>query len=142
MNDIERVRYLAKKTREFALSPEMERRRKLWTDHNSLHFTRPPIYIRAVPFHEYITSADLRCQDPGLRNLEWRFLLNQYYMQLSDDTIIEPFLTVGAALDIDPNGIYGLPASLYKTEQSVRAAAYKPVIIDEEDVKKLGLINC
>ncbi|MBO5037465.1 MAG: hypothetical protein J6B51_08415 [Clostridia bacterium] len=139
MSDIERVRDLAKQTREFALSPEMERRRKLWTDHNSLHFTRPPIYIRAVPFHEYITSSDLRCQDPGLRNLEWRFLLNQYYMQLSDDTIMEPFLTVGAALDIDPNGIYGLPASLYKTEQSVRAAAYKPVIIDEDDVKKLSV---
>ena len=60
-------------------------------------------------------------------------------MQLSDDTIIEPFLTVGASLDIDPNGLYGLPASLYKTEQSVRAAAYKPVIIDEDDVKKLSV---
>ena len=99
MNDIERVRDLAKKTREFALSPEMERRRKLWTDHNSLYFTRPPIYIRAVPFHEYITSADLRCQDPGLRNLEWRFLLNQYYSSVvSTNAIASSSNCFGATL--------------------------------------------
>jgi len=53
MTDIERIRELAREIREFALSPEMERRRNLWTDHNSLHFTRPPIYIRSIPFEEF-----------------------------------------------------------------------------------------
>ncbi len=88
MNDIERIRELAKETREFALSPEMERRRKLWTDHNSLRFTRPPIYIRSVPFDEYPESKELLCEDPRLRRLERQFLLNRWYRQLADDTIL------------------------------------------------------
>ncbi len=137
MNDIERIRELAKKTREFANSPEMERRRKLWTDHNSLHFTRPPIYTRSVPFQEYLKDGDLCCQDPKLRGLERKLLLDQYYMQLSDDTIIEPYVTVRAAVDVHPAGVYGLPANLAAKTPGVLAAAYKPAIVEEEDVQKL-----
>ena len=137
MNEIERIRELAKKTREFALSDEMERRRRLWTDHNSLCFSRPPIYIRSVPFGEYLKEGDLLCRDPKLRSLERRLLLNQYYMQLADDTIMEPFLTVRAVVDVDPVGVYGLPAGLTGKEGNIRAAAFKPSILEEDDVKKL-----
>lgn len=137
MNDIERIRELARQTREFAHSDEMERRRKLWTNHNSLHFTRPPIYIRSIPLKEYLSPEDLLCQDPKLRELERRLLLNRYYMQLSDDTVIEPFLTVRATVDVDPNGVYGLPAHLGERVPGILASAYQPSIIEEEDVKKL-----
>ncbi|MBR2461003.1 MAG: hypothetical protein IKB34_07225 [Clostridia bacterium] len=137
MTDIERIRELAREIREFALSPEMERRRKLWTDHNSLHFTRPPIYIRSIPFKEFPQAKELICQDPKLRKLEYDFLLKRYYMQLRDDTITEPFLTVRASVDINPKGIYGVPAALGEKLPGVMAAAYKPTIVEEEDVKKL-----
>ena len=137
MNDIERIRELARQTREFALSPEMERRRKLWTDHNSLSFSRPPIYIRSVPFKEFLKPGDLQCQDRTLRNLEYKLLLNQYFTQMCDDTIIEPFITVRAFVDVDPAGVYGLPAEMAEKAEGVLAAAYKPAIVEEEDVKKL-----
>ncbi len=137
MTDLERIRELAKETREFALSPEMERRRNLWTDHNSLYFTRPPIYIRSIPLHEFPQARDLRCQNPGFRNLEHKLLNVRYRMQLCDDTIIEPFLTVRAAVDFDPNGVYGVPAKLGEKLPGIVAAAYKPTIVEEKDVEKL-----
>ncbi len=137
MHDLQRVRELAKETREFARSPEMERRRKLWTNHNSLSFTRPPIYTRSIPFGEFPQSRDLQCQDPALRSLEYRFLLNRYYMELADDTIMEPFLTVRAAVDVDPSGVYGLPADLGEKRNGIRAAAFQPSILEEEDIHKL-----
>jgi len=137
MNDLERIRSLARETREFALSPEMERRRALWTDHNSLSFTRPPIYIRSVPFSEYPESKELYCQDEDLRALEYRLLLNRYYMRLRDDTITEPFITLRAAIDVDPVGVYGLPAELGEKVGSVICARYNPSILEESDVKKL-----
>ena len=137
MTDIERIRELAKKTYEFALSPEMERRRTLWTNHNSLEFTRPPIYIRSIPFREYLKPGDLLCQNPALRNLEYKLLSDQYRMQLCDDTVIEPFITVRATVDVDPVGVYGLPAELSEKLPGVLAAAYKPAIVEERDVDRL-----
>ena len=128
MKDIDRIRELARATREFAMSSEMERRRKLWTEHNSLHFTIPPIYTRSIPLREYLRAGDLRCQDAQFRNLEYKLLLDQYYMRLCDDTITEPYITVRAAVDIDPVGVYGLPADLAK---KLVAAGYQIVTVEE-----------
>ncbi|NLN04431.1 MAG: hypothetical protein GX166_06400 [Clostridiaceae bacterium] len=91
MNERTRIRDLAKETLEYALSDEMQRRRKLWTNHNSLEFTRPPVYVvRAIPFHEFVDISEIKCQTPALRSLETSFLINRYRMRLYDDTIIEP----------------------------------------------------
>ena len=67
MNEKEYIRTLAQQVRDFAESPEMEERRRLWTDHNSGVFTRPPIYIRAIPVSEY-PDMRCRCEDPFLRS--------------------------------------------------------------------------
>ena len=94
------IRELAKETLEYAKCPEMERRRKLWTVHNSMEPSRPPIYIRAIPFEEYPEAQALQCADPYLRSLEYQFLLNRYRMRIAnDDTIIEPWVTVQASVD-------------------------------------------
>ena len=137
MKDTERIRELAKRTREFAMSPEMECRRALWSEHNSLRFTRPPIYTRSIPLWEYLKPGDLLCEEPRLRVLEQKLLLNEYYMRLADDTVIEPFLTVRAAVDVHPLGVYGLPDTLAAKAPGVLAAAFRPSIIEERDVEKL-----
>ena len=138
MDELKYIRDLAKETLEFAHSPEMERRRRLWTAHNSLSFTRPPIYIRAIPFGEY--RMERKCEDPYLRGLENQLLLNRYRMQLADDTIVEPFLTVRAAVAVSPEGVYGLPAELEEKTGGIIAAHYKPSILEEEDVQKLCVL--
>lgn len=137
MKDTERIRELAKRTREFAMSPEMERRRALWSEHNSLRFTRPPIYTRSIPLREYLKPSDLLCKEPRFRSLEQKLLLNEYYMRLADDTVIEPFLTVRAAVDVHPLGVYGLPDTLAAKAPGVLAAAFRPSILEESDVEKL-----
>lgn len=137
MNELAYIRDLARETAEFARSPEMDRRRALWTDHNSLIFTRPPIYIRAIPFDEYPAAKNLRCTDPYLRELERTFLLNRYRRQLADDTIIEPFLSVRAAVAEPEEGIFGVPAHLEERVGGIKAARFQPSILEEEDVVKL-----
>ncbi len=140
MNELQHIRDLAKETHDFAVSPEMDRRRKLWTNHNSFDFTRPPIYIRAIPANEYPETTDLKCTDPFLRNIESELLLNRYRMQLAEDTIIEPWLTVYAKTAVAPEGIYGVRAAMEEKPEGVSAARFEPSLIEEEDIEKIHVL--
>lgn len=140
MNELNRIRDLAKETLEYATCDEMNRRRKLWNAHNSLHFTRPPIYIRAIPFDEFLNQKELVCENPYYRALEKDFLLNRYRMEIADDYIIEPFLTVRAVLASAPNGVYGVPAEMGEKAPG-ECAAFKPSIIKESDLDKLQVAD-
>ncbi len=140
MNDLNRIRDLAKETLEYANCDEMNRRRKLWSAHNSLHFTRPPIYIRAIPFDEFLNQKELVCENTYYRALEKNFLLNRYRMKIADDYIIEPFLTVRAVLSSAPNGVYGLPAEMGEKAPG-ECAAFKPSVIKESDIEKLQVAD-
>ena len=136
-NDIIRIRTLANEVREFAESPEMQRRRRLWTDHNSLVFTRPPIYIRSIPYNELPEFNELKCEDPAMCALELKLLKSKYYTRVPCDTIVEPYITVRATVDMAEKGVYGLPAALGKKPSGIKCAAFAPSIIEEEDVEKL-----
>ncbi len=140
MNELQYIRDLARQTHDFAVGPEMNRRRALWTDHNSFVFTRPPIYIRAIPFDEYPEARALQCTDPYLRSIEHTLLLSRYRMQLRDDTIIEPWLTVRAAVDTAPEGVYGVRADMEKKADGVIAARFEPSILEEEDIQKMRVL--
>jgi len=139
-DELTRIRDLAKETREYARCDEMDRRRELWRHHNSLHFTHPPIYIRAIPFDEFLDPKELVCETPFYRSLERAFLLNRYRMKLMDDYIIEPFLTVRAALKSAADGVYGVPAEMGEKIPG-GAAAFAPSIINEEDIEKLQVAD-
>lgn len=136
MNEREYVGELAKKVREFAESAEMERRRKLWTDHNSGVFTRPPIYIRAIPVGEY-PEMRCRCEDPFLRSVEWNLRFSLFYVGMRDDTIIEPFYKTSASVSQPEHGPYGLPAGFGERKPGIRCAKFHPSIVEEEDIEKL-----
>lgn len=140
MNERMRIRDLAKETMEYAQSDEMQRRRKLWTNHNSLEFAYPPVYIRAIPFHEFIDKNEIKCQTPTLRSLEINFLMNRYRMKLYDDTIIEPWVVVRAHLKSSPLGVYGMPAHL-SDKVPGGAAKFMPSILKEEDIEKLHVMD-
>ncbi len=140
MDELKRIGDLAKETLEYARCGEMNRRRKLWSAHNSLQFTRPPIYIRAIPFDEFFDHRELKCENPYYRSLEKAFLLNRYRMKIADDYIIEPFLTVRAALASAPNGVYGVPAEMGEKVPG-GCAAFKPSVIQESDIEKLRVAD-
>lgn len=140
MDDRTRIRDLAKESLEYALSEEMENRRHLWRDHNSLSFTRLLVYVRAIPFAEFFDYSTLECENPHMRNLEMHFLMNRYRMRLLDDTIIEPYLTVRARLKSSPKGVYGLAAHLSEKVPG-GAARFLPSLIEEEDIDKLQVAD-
>ncbi|NLD88501.1 MAG: hypothetical protein GX633_09660 [Clostridiales bacterium] len=140
MNDITRIRELAKRVKEFSLSPEMEKRRRLWTDHNSFVKTRPLIYIRSIPMMEFPITKEMTCEEPWMRRLELELQTAKYRFSLREDTIVEPYVTIRATVDIDPQGIFGLPSELEEKTSEIVCARYKPSIIEEDDVKKLHVM--
>ena len=136
MNEKEYIRTLAKQVRDFAESPEMEARRRLWTDHNSGVFTRPPIYIRAIPVSEY-PDMRCRCEDPFLRSIEANLRFSLFYVGMRDDTIIEPFYKTAASVSHPKEGPFGLPAGFGERRPGIRCAKFSPSIIEETDIEKL-----
>lgn len=131
------IRDMAKKYMEYALSPELERRRAAWSAHHALHFTRPLIYIRAIPFDEFIKDSQLQCTDKTCRALELHFLQTEYRSRVADDYITEPFYTVPACIKTPEMGAWGLPAELGERSAPHGAAAYHASIIEEEDIEKV-----
>lgn len=132
----ERVRDLAKAYYEYAVSPIMESRREAWSEHNALSFTRPLIYIRAIPFGEFFDYGALKCTDRYLRSLEADFLRRKYHSEICDDYIEEPYLTVRASLRATQAG-WGMPIHMTARPANGGAAAFDPVLVEEQDIEKL-----
>jgi hypothetical protein len=84
------TRYLA-----ICNKPAQRERRQLWRQHNSLKRTRTLIYMRAFAFHEMPESA-CQCEDPLLRPYEHFLRYQLFWDSIGDDSIFEPWLTVGA----------------------------------------------
>ncbi len=94
-SDRELLRDLAKRYRDLSADPVQAVRRDLWRRHNSLQQTRPLIYVRAFGWHEMPESACL-CQDTFYRAYEAHFRNHLFWGSLGDDSIFEPWVSVGA----------------------------------------------
>ncbi len=132
----EYVRDLIKKYVEYASSPQMNERRRLWSEHHSMNFSRPLIYIRAIPFGEFFDSTSLKCTDPYLRSMENSLKFKEYHSRVRDDFIEEAYFTVRADVKCAPY-VWGMPCGLGKKTINGGAAAFNPSIIEEEDIEKL-----
>lgn len=87
------VRELAKRYIEIASSSVKHERRDLWRKHNSLQFTRPPVYVRAFAWNE-MPESKLQCSDQICRELEMFFRQEIFRSSFDDDYIFEPWYTV------------------------------------------------
>ena len=92
--DVKRLRSLGLRKREYAESPVMDVRRRLWTDANDLKPGRPPVFVDEICWPE-IDDADLvgQCTHPFARELE-DLLLKELYCLDHDlyDQVAEPFI--------------------------------------------------
>ena len=138
LSEREYTRDLVKAYYEYAVSPEMESRRYAWSEHNALNFSRPLIYIRAIPFGEFFDNGQLKCADKYLRGLETNLLHKKYQSEVCDDFIEEPYLTIRAAVKANV-GIWNMPIHMTGRPVPGGAAAYDPVLIDEADIEKLSV---
>ena len=141
MNDLAYVSSLAKKACEIAVSDEMNRRRKLWSDHNSLILTPPPIYIREWASAEIPELNELKCQDEYMRTLERHFKETIYKYSLGDDSIFERWYTLRAAF-LYPRDkmLWGFPLTdnTHPKDSGGKRGVVKiePSIIKDEDIEK------
>jgi hypothetical protein len=102
------LRRLAGKTAEIAARPEMEKKKKLWTAHNDLKTTEPPVFIDPENgWNEIIDAKTLSCEDPLARVWEMALLKQIFWAEcMKDDKVIEPYFDV--PYSYSDNG-WGLP---------------------------------
>ncbi|MCL2813168.1 MAG: hypothetical protein FWD23_01065 [Oscillospiraceae bacterium] len=139
MDEKNYVRSLADRVYEISASGEMERRRNLWSDHNSLVLTPPPIYVRAYAAAEIPELRDLKCESAQMRGMERHFLDILYRYSLEDDSIFEPWYTVRAAFSYPKDGKWGFPISVTRPENTggkPGAFIFNPPIKKDEDIGK------
>lgn len=135
-NEKQILRDLAKQFLEICNTDEQTRRRNLWRQHNSFHFTQPPIYIRAFAWGEMEAS---RCEisDPFFRNYEDFFRDALFRNTFDDDFIFEPWVVVDAVKITPPEGIWGLPVRWISGNDPRGARQLDPPIREPEDLAKM-----
>jgi hypothetical protein len=124
---------LAKKYLDICNTPEQQERRKRWRTHNSFKGDRPLIYIRAWAWHEMPQSA-CQCEDPLARGYENFFRSHLFWDTFKDDSIFEPWITVGASLK---GGGWGVGAKRISPNVSGGACKLDYPIKELEDLNKL-----
>lgn len=136
-NDTLILRELAKEVLEISNKPIQNIRRDLWRKQNSFHGTKPLIYVRAFAFDEFFDKKQLKCQDPFYRSYEYYLHMMKFRDTIGDDFIIEPWLTVNAVYNPPIELRWGVKAELGEKPESGGASAFKPELLEEEDIEKL-----
>lgn len=123
---------LASRVAEIAQSDDMNRKRELWRKQNSFQGDRPLIYLRAFAFEEDFDQSQLRCTDPMLRRYEMELHQSIYRSTLGDDYVIEPWLSMDSNYRMVNGERWGVPVTLGEKPVAGGAAAFHPVLLDED----------
>ena len=134
--DRDLVRDLAKQYLEVCQKEVQDERRDRWRQHNSLKPMRPLIYVRAFAWDE-MPQSRCECEDPFYRNYESFFRRMLFWDTLDDDSIFEPWVSVGAACVTPAEGLWGLPYAWIHGDDPRGAKQIDPPIKDPEDAKRM-----
>lgn len=126
------LRDLACRVNEIAQSDVMNQRRALWRRQNSFHSDRPPIYVRAFAVDEWFDKSTLKCEDPMLRGYEYQLRQSIWRSAIGDDYIVEPWVEMDASYVMANGERWGVPVSLGEKPVNGGAAAFKPVLLEED----------
>jgi hypothetical protein len=135
--DVHVLRDLAARYMEVATADRQRERRNLWRDHNSLIKTRPPIYVRGIPWNEVPELQCLACEDPFFRGHEEWFRQMLYQDTVGDDYILEPWITAQATCVTPPGGPWGLQLRTIPSPEPRGAWKCDPPIKQLDDAAKL-----
>ena len=136
--DLALLRDLASKYMDICREDVQVERRDLWRRHNSLQRTRPLIYVRAFAGGE-MTHLRPTCEDPFYRQYEGYFRQMLFRHSFNDDTIFEPWVTVGAHRWSPPHGIWGVPVEWTRPQHVGGAGIWDPPIKTPADLERLAL---
>ncbi len=142
--DVLILRDLAKRYMEICAEDVQNQRRDLWRKHNSLQFSRPLIYVRALAWHE-MEESKLQCADPFWYWYESFFRQYIFHHRFNDDSIYEPWLNVDAVYetpapvgDWEWGGLWGLPVKWHGSESNVHGTKnWDPPLKDPADFAKM-----
>jgi hypothetical protein len=135
-DDIQILRDLATRYMEIAHKPVQEERRTVWRRQNSLKEVTPPIYVRAFAFRE-MPESRTECQDPFFRHYERTLREAIYRDRFADDFIIEPWISVRAAVITPPEGLWGLPIQWSDRVEEHGSHTMIPTIVEPEDAERM-----
>jgi hypothetical protein len=135
------VRELGRQVAALAAAPENEQIKRRWRDANALRKTdRAPVWCRPVgAWEEILPTEQLVCQDPRLRAIEERFRRVLIKHDMGDDSPVEPYFAVPAALDRRPANTWGVDINRHRPDVAGGAWAYDPPLQSEEDFDRLQL---
>jgi hypothetical protein len=89
------LRGLAARWMEAASLPVMAERRRLWTALKDLRAERPMVLFETDFLEDYVSDAELECQDPLLRQVERPMLwMVRHAEEVNDDLVMEPFYRI------------------------------------------------
>lgn len=134
--DITILRDLATRYIGICDKPVIDERRTLWRQHNSLKRTRPLIYVRAWAWQE-MPESELHCEDPFFRHYEDFFRQSLFRDTFDDDFIFEPWVTVNAAWELPPKGIWGLDSPQMHSEEARGSYVWESPLKNEADLARL-----
>jgi len=132
MGDKNKLYDLASRIGEIAASDEKMKNREKWRKHNSFQGEKPLLWLWTFGFQETFDKSLLKCEDSELRNVElelYRFLMRH---ELHDDSVVEPWVNMRASYHRINGENWGVPISLGEVPMEGGAAAYKPIMLEED----------
>lgn len=139
--DVMVLRELTKRYVEIANKPIQDERRELWRKHNSFERTRPLIYVGWLAAWHEVAESKLECQDPLFRHLETMLRQAIFQDQIGDDSIQEPWVTVGAVRKTPAGGIWGVPYGRIPSPEKGGSWMFDPPIKRWEDMERLAEVH-
>ncbi len=133
--DVAVLRDLATRYAQVAADSVQDQRRRRWRALNSLEPVVPPIYLRGGNCWDEVPGLNDRlCADDLLAGIERRLRRLLYWASLNDDSVFEPWLTVGA---VRGKGGWGLEPDSTPPAEPGGAWKHTPPIRQEADIAKL-----
>jgi len=140
-HDVTVVRELAAQYRQAAAKPVQDERRQLWTRHTNLQPTRPLVLVSFgmwnVWCREVFGDHALQCADPFFRQHERALRLLLFQDSIGDDTIVEPWYTLRAAVHGGWNNLWGVELGRTAPEMEGGAWKFDPPLKTWDDVRLL-----
>ena len=132
------IRDLAKRVSDIAALSDMDKRRKLWVEHNSLRSNKPMMLIFPEgSWRELLPESKLECESDAARDIEKTLKFRIYtYEHFQDDTVIENKWEVQKA-SLGSHTGWGIEAKRIPSPNTNGAWHIDPVIKTPSDLKKL-----
>jgi len=139
--DVRVLRDLAKQYMEIACFDIHNKRRKLWSDFNSMRVRHVPVLILTMMdiWREVFSEKDLLCDNELYRYYENWLRMEIYHASLGDDYIIEPWVPVKPVYkkgDLDL-WQWGFQYEVERIQETMAFHLPAPSIISEEDLIRL-----